>query len=69
MEGLVAGEHEVAGGLGGIGPSAGLVEMVGHVRRVSLGALAVDLLHRVGNAQVEALAAGEGEATYERLPD
>ena len=57
VKSLVSGEHQIAGGLGRVGTGAGLVEVVGHVRRVSLRAPAIHLLHRLRDAEVQTLTA------------
>ena len=69
MEGLIAGEDEVAGGRSVVGTGAGLIEVVGHVGGVCLGAFAVHLLHGLGDPEVQALAPREGEAADQCLAD
>src|SRR5207247_9810205 len=69
VERLAAGQNEIAGGPGGVGAGARLVEVVGHIRGVGLRTLAVYEVHRLGHSEVEALAAGQREAAYEGLTD
>ncbi len=59
--GLLPGQRQVVNRLLRVGGGSRLVEVVGKVGGVLLQGAGIDLLHRLGHAQVHALAPGEGK--------